>query len=335
MHIIDQVNDPAHSRLRIIAEEYPDLIAMTKTANFSVDEFESLPDEAYAWPGKRLYPIHTKEHAAISYAFSKIAQVKIPSDVRYNLDKALEVYAVDPAVYSRGQRKTASAPTYYVLPEQQRFKIACAEDVARVDTALNNKHRQLSLGDRTTAADRLYKAAQHYGVSVATKTAQMAGQTLTHTLGLRDNVHAREEAAAKLGSAVSEAYKTLADELTNTEQYISDRSYQLKIAQMLTVMDKTAGLIPQYGRTIQDPMLTVFNTQNATDSLTKVGAALHDTQLMASLPLSFWEDALGPDVANEIAPAGVVDPALLNAVLPTLPADLKKTLNIQLKAYKK
>jgi hypothetical protein len=57
--------------------------------------------------------------------------------------------------------------------------------------------------------------------------------------------------------------------------------------------------------------------------------------MLQTLPLSFWEDTLGPDIAKEIAPSGTVDMTLLSQLLPTLPADLKSALETQLAAYNK
>jgi hypothetical protein len=58
-----------------------------------------------------------------------------------------------------------------------------------------------------------------------------------------------------------------------------------------------------------------------------------DKNKLAALPVSFWKDALGDDFVAEFAPGGVVDPAQLEAVLQTLPADMKATLVPQLQPY--
>jgi len=62
---------------------------------------------------------------------------------------------------------------------------------------------------------------------------------------------------------------------------------------------------------------------------------LANKQLLSSLPLTFWEDVLGPEIAQEIAPSGEVNLELLEQVLPTLPADIKATVQRQLAAYNK
>ena len=60
-----------------------------------------------------------------------------------------------------------------------------------------------------------------------------------------------------------------------------------------------------------------------------------DKNKLAALPLSFWEDLLGPDVAKEISPDGqTVDANILAQLLPTLPADTMAVAQRQLAAYK-
>ncbi len=55
--------------------------------------------------------------------------------------------------------------------------------------------------------------------------------------------------------------------------------------------------------------------------------------MLAQIPLTFWEDTLGADITQEIAPGGVVNPEMLEQIIPTLPADLKASLETQLAAY--
>jgi hypothetical protein len=107
------------------------------------------------------------------------------------------------------------------------------------------------------------------------------------------------------------------------------------LAQLISDLDQRAGLTPYYGKKLPDPIQTVFNTDKLPRNFVKVGSALQNTALLQSLPLSFWEDTLGPDIAKEIAPTGTVDMTMLAQILPTLPADLKAALETQLAAYSK
>ena len=333
MHnIIDQTNDPAHSRLRIVVEQFPALKTMAKTASFSSDEFSGLPSSAFAWPGKRMFPIHNREHTAVSYAFSKLAENHVPTDVQAELDRAMAVYGLDKQAFE-APPPVPEIPEVYLIPEQRRFRVKTAEDVPRVEQAFYEKIRQFDVPERTKIAMRLVDAAKKHDVPVSASTHKLAGFTVTSTRVLRDYIEARKEAALKMGSQMKLAYQGLADQFKDTEPYINDRPYQIKLAQALLEMDQKTGLTPQWGRKLPDPIQTVFNTTKVASEHIKVGSALNNTALLQSLPLEFWQDALGDEITQEIAPNGTVDPQLLATILPTLPADMKATLETQLAAY--
>ncbi len=332
MSFIDQVNDPAHSRLRAVVEVFPEVREFSKTANLDPSEFSDLPDDAFAWPGRRMFPIHNREHAALSYAFSKVASDKLPSDVVSELNRALDIYGIDRSMFNP-LLKQAEDTSYYLLPEISRFRVAGPDDVRTTERAFYEKYAQLSVEDRLTAATRLSAIAEHYGVEVSPTTHKLAGQTITNTQILRDQLEARKEAALKKHSSMSEAYAALAKQFYNVSPYIQDRPYQLKVSQVVLYMDKEAGLTGQYGRYLEDPVSAVFNTGMVSKKFLKVGAALNNRALLQALPLSFWQDTLGDEVAKEIAPNGVIDMASLEAILPTLPADMKASLETQLAAY--
>lgn len=333
-NVIDQVNDPAHSRLRIVVEKFPAVRHMAKTANFAPDEFRGLPDRAFAWPGKRLFPIHNSEHAALSFAFSKIAEAPIPVEVLAELDRAATLYGIDKTAFAPAQ-KQAQDTGYYLLPEQKRFRVAGASDIPKVERAFYEKFAQLTVDDRATAATRLMEVSKKYDVPVHTSTQKLAGFTMTSTRILRDHLQARREAAIKLGSELKSAYDKLDSEFAGTVSHINDRPYQVKLAQAIHELDKKAGLTPQYGRKLMDPIQSVFNTDLPSEQFMKVGSALQNKALLQSLPITFWQDALGSDIAQEIAPDGVVNMEVLQQILPTLPADMKATLETQLSAYNK
>ena len=100
-------------------------------------------------------------------------------------------------------------------------------------------------------------------------------------------------------------------------------------------LDKEAGITGYYGKKLNTPIEAVFNTDLQRKDFIKVSSALANKELLAQLPLSFWQDTLGPDIAQEIAPDGVVNMTTLEQILPTLPADLKSALEVQLAAYNK
>ncbi len=333
--VTDQTSDSGFATLRVVVDRFPELKTMAKTANLDESEFSELPDESFAWPGIRRFPIHTPQHAALSYGYSKLASV-IPSDVREMLEKAADVYQIDRTVFEPPVEimKTASS-SQFLLPEKRRFRVDSAEVVPDAERVYHEKYAELSVTERAEAGYRLMKVAKEYSVKLKPETQKLAGFTITSTRVLRDWVGARHAAATKLGSDLAGVFDLIDDEFRGADAYIADRDYQLKIAQVISDMDKKAGLTQFYGKRLPDPIQTVFNTTEDPDDYFKFGSALQNKELLASLPLSFWQDTLGPDVAQEIAPNGQVDAGLLEQILPTLPADLKAAIETQLAAYNK
>jgi len=332
--VIDQTNDPGFSTLRVIVDRFPRLREMAKTANLDPSEFSNLPDEAFAWPGQRRFPIHNAEHTALSMGYSKVAQ-KLPSDVAETMEKAASLHGVDTEAFEEpvAIEKVASDDGHYLIPDKRRFKIASKEDVPVAERIIHEKYSSLSVGDRTIACMQLVKVAEEYGEELHPSTIKLAGLTITSTRTMRDWIEARKEASLRLGSAMAQAFETLANQFQDVEPFIHNRGDQMKLASALQRMDEAAGLTQFYGRKLLDPIETVFNTPHRSDNFVKVGSALQNKALLASLPLSFWEDALGPEIAAEIAPNGQVDITMLEQILPTLPADLKSALETQLAAY--
>ena len=336
MMIIDQTSDPGLSRLRVLVQQYPGLKEFVKTAEMDPEGFQSLPDTSFAWPGARRFPVHTPEHAALSLAYVKVAEAPLPTDVLENLVQAAAVHAVDPKIFAT--EKTASAiPTGdFLIPDKQRYLVKTAADVELAESVFFEKFAQMTIGDRTQMAQGLISAAERYSVDLHPSTYKLACVTITSTQLLKDWLGAREEAATKVGSAaVARAFSQLGSAFTNTEPYLTNREDQVKLAATVYELDKQAGLTGMYDLTLLDPLRTVFNTAHRAKDFLKVGSALQNTALLSSLPLTFWQDALGDEITSEIAPNGQLDPAALAQILPTLPQDMKNTLETQLAAYNK
>lgn len=334
--IIDQTNDPGYARLRVLLGQYPEVRDMVKQASIGPEEFQGLPDSAFAWPGRRQFPIHTREHTVLSLGYRKYSSA-IPQDVDDMLKKAAEVYEIDTKIYEKTVTKQAQVTgERYLIPEKGRFKVASADDVRYAEKVLHEKYAQLSIEDRTAAFYNLCKFAEEMKVPLAPATHKLAGFTITSTKMLKDWFEARKMAAAKIGSNYAGAYEKMAGMFAGVEPFIKDRPYQLKLAMALATMDRESGVDRFYNKSIPDPIRTVFNMDKIASQTMKIGTGmLADKQFLSSLPVTFWEDVLGPDIVKEVAPNGELNVEVLEQILPTLPADIKATVQSQLAAYGK
>jgi len=333
MTIIDQTSDPGLATMRVLLDTYPGLLEFTKTAEMSPQGFDELPANAFAWSDARLFPVHTPEHTALSMAYMKEAGVRIPRDVMVKLARAAAIHGIAPELLAR--EKTASAPAEeFLLPAKRRFRVKTAAEVELAEHIFFEKLAQFPLEDRAVMAKNLVQAAEKHGVELSPSTHKLACLTMTSTQVFRDWMRAREEAAIKLGAVIqAKAFEKLGAAYSNAEPILDAPADQAKLASCVYELDKEAGLTPMYGRQLADPLAAVYNTELRRGDFVKVGSVLQNKALVQSVPLSFWQDALGDDIAKEIAPDGVVNTEILEQILPTLPADMKNTVETQLAAY--
>jgi hypothetical protein len=331
--LVDQTKDPGYAYLRVIVDKFPAVREMCKTASMEPEAFASLPKEAFAWPEKRMFPVNNREQTALSLGYVKVAS-GVPEHVQRLVEDAADLYDIPADAYAPAQTKVASEPTY-LLPERQRFAVHSAADVKAVETAYHYKYAQLSVEDRIQAGYNLTKVAEQFGVDLEPSTQKLAGFTMTNTAALRDCLRARAVAAEKVASPMSEVFTKMAEAFNGVQPLLDDHAEQLQLAMLIDGLDKQAGITHFYGKKLYDPMKSVFNTEKFASAFMKTAGALQNKALLQQLPLDFWKDALGDDIAKEIAPNGQVDVTTLEQILPTLPADMKATLERQLAAYSK
>lgn len=331
--IIDQTTDAGFATLRVLSDKFPAIKEMAKTAELDSEEFSVLPDSAFAWPERRMFPLHNREHAVLSLAYSKVASV-LPLDVRLNLEKAASLYEIDTTSLSQEEELEKDAgEEYWLLSEQRRFRVASPGDVKLAEQMVHQRYLEFTPVERAEIMQNLVKVAEHYDVPLAPSTKKFAGITLTSTRVLKDWVYARKEAAERVNSPLSKTYEKIAQTFETAPEFVGDKQYQVKLAALLHDLDEQAGITKHYGRKLLDPIQTVWNTDKIAAQCINIAGKTFDKNMLSSLPTSFWSDAIGPDFAAEIAPGGQVDPTALEQIIATLPNDLKASLATNLAAY--
>jgi len=331
--IIDQTTDAGFATLRVLSAKFPVINEMAKTAELDSEEFSVLPDSAFAWPERRMFPLHNREHAALSLAYSKVASV-LPLDVKLNLEKAASLYEIDTVSFAHEEELEKDAgEEYWLLSEQRRFRVASPGDVKLAEQLVHQRYLEFTPVERAEIMQNLVKVAEHYEVPLAPSTKKFAGITLTNTRVLRDWVCARKEAAERVNSPLAKTYEKIAQTFETAPEFVGDKQYQVKLAALLHDLDQQAGITKHYGRKLLDPIQTVWNTDKIAAQCINIAGKTFDKNMLSSLPASFWSDAIGDDFAAEIAPGGQVDPTALEQIIATLPNDLKASLATNLAAY--
>lgn len=318
MSVVDQYHDAAYGVLYQRMHQFPELFQVVKTAEIDPSEGASLPASAFAWPDERRFPIHTREHAAISYAYAKEA-AEVPAPVLTRLRDALAVYDVSESLYETAKVAHAAPTVAYALPEQELLPLDQLEKSASL---FEEQADRLPVEYRAEAAINLASAG-----AASLKVARYAGNVVSDTAMAAEWIEARAEAAPE---NMKLAYQRLADGLRKQGPESTDRAGLSKVAATLLDMDRMAGLERLYDRKLPDPMATLFNTDKIASETVDLGGYAMPVSKLAALPVSFWEDLGGHELAREIAPNGKVAAENLGPVLETLPLDMKLVLRKQM-----
>lgn len=326
----DQFHDPSFTMLFHLLDKQPEVTAFVKHAELAED-VNQLPDSAFAWPEKRFFPIHTAEHTVLSSMYRRKYAEDVPAFVDTSLDKAQDIYGVKPLLVTTQEReKTAQVqPTMtYLLPRLKRLNVKTAADVPVAEKLLLEQYPKLSLEDRAEGFINLVKVARDMGVPLSNATHQMAGMTVCTTKTAADFIEARR-CATKV-PLFQQAYEKLAAAVRTRGQLLTDRDELVKVADAIARLDQMADLQHLYDKKLPDPIKTVFNTTKLASDFIDLDGRQVSIQTLATLPTTFWEDVLGPEMVKEVTnTAGDIDTEKLRQIIPTLPLDLKIILKHQ------
>lgn len=252
---------------------------------------------------------------------------RAPAHVGRSLKEALDVYGIPDELFA--SVKTAEAeprddPDAFLLPDIRRIPVTRPEHVKTAEDKLLAQGSRLSPGHRMLAGARLVEKAAFHGVRVSDETRRMAGLVATSTTRLADWLEAREGAAPE---TCRPGYAKLASEVRRMPGELRDREVQVRLATAIEALDELAGLTPQWGRRLPDPLDTVFNTTKSAGPGVTLAGRFIPMERMAAYPASFYSDALGPDFVREATDAGGhLDVEKLAQVLGTLPVDMQRVL---------
>lgn len=327
--MVDQYRDPALAVLVRLVESRPKLAAAVGDVDIQPEEADALPSTAFAWPEKRAFPLHTKEHTILSRVYRENS-ANVPAYVDAAIKEACDLYEIDDALFTRvKQAAPIDDPEDYLLPDRKLIPVRSAEQVKTAEEKVIAGYTKLSVESRATACTRLVEKAAHFGVTLNPLTHKLAGFTVTSTQVLKDWLGARVEASPP---PYKEAFQKLATAVSELPAEIRDRDVQIKLASVIDELDKKAGLVKYYDRKLPDPLLSVFNTSKVAGHGVTLGNKFVPMERLATYPSTFFGDIIGDDLVREASDGrGGMDVAKLAAILETLPMDMKHVLALQMR----
>ena len=338
MAIVDQRTDSRHRILYQLSQEYPGAIGALKHA--SVSDEDILPKTAYAFPQAELFPIHTPEQALLSKLYAVKQAHLVPSDVMSKINSALEIYGIAPVFGNEKVASDVDDSEHYLLPQYKALLVKSAEHIEPVTTALMEQRYQLTAQTMADACTRLIKKASLFGLKksdLPIEVFKYAGLTSCDAGVLLDWVESRSCVAPTI--EIRNAYTKIAQAIEKNfpaNGMIQDRDSLVKIAGILEAIDKEAELFPRYGRTLLDPVETVFNMDKiAMSEIMLAGKPVNEEKLVQiAQSTSVLQDILGDEWMRHVSNAqGDIDQEMLATVLQTLPGDLQQVLYKQIEAY--
>lgn len=325
MRVIDQFHDPTLGVLANLVADRPKIAMLVGDVEVNPEELDSLPASAFAWQEKRAFPIFSREHTIMSRVYRDNTS-DVPPYVDKTLKEACDVYGIDESVFTREKHAAAvDNPEDYLLPDMKRLRVTSAEHVKVAEQKLLDGYQKLSVEHRAMACKNLIEKAAQYNVALHPLMRKLAGFTVTSTQGLKDWIEARKEAST--APEYKDAFQKLADGLKGQPAELHDRPSLIKMAEVITELDKKAGLQRYYGKKLPDPLQTVFNTEKTAGFGVDLGGKFMPVERLAAYPSSFFSDILGDDLVREASDGqGGLDPHHLAEVLETLPCDMKNLL---------
>jgi hypothetical protein len=318
-----QFNDPSLKTLVGLARMNPWALEHIKEASVDPSYGDDLPDTAFAWEDRRMFPIDTPANALVSKLYIEKQAAHIPDFVKEAVDAALLLYQIDPreiSVETEGE-KTASVGDY-VFPDKQRWEVKDSNDYKLAEATLLQSDREIPFLEKTAAAVRLCKMAPKYSVTPSIELQKLAGNVVSDLNQTIDWLNARATIADETTAPL---YTKLANELEGEYPLHYNRSTLVKLAELIHTLDQKSGLEEYYNRSIPDPIHTVFNTEKKAEPIIQIESKPVPLSKLMMVPVSVWEQLMGPDLES-ITTDGDLDPKKLLEVVPTLPKDMKLVL---------
>ncbi len=277
-----------------------------------------LPASCYADTLNREYPIDSPASAiqSMSYA-TKTAGVS--PHVIGRIQKALDIYGVSVPRPEIVKEAAQVEEVVYILPEYKKLPIRRAEDVKLAEDALLRNKSKLKSDTLAMASNTLVKVAGANNMNVSPDILQLAGLTMSDLVKTADWIEARGNITG------NRVFYKLADRVRSNEGP-KNRSDLVKLSSAIDKLDKMHNIDNLYGKKIPNPLETVFSTKVAMEKVVDLGSKQVPLSELLKKPVSFYQDVLGEDIAEEISDGDSVDPQSLAEVLPTLPSDMKKLL---------
>ena len=349
--MIDIHNDDNLEVLNKIAaeEQLPDFVKQAEASLLASPS--ELPKEAFALESKRLYPMFDKASAWLSSRyFTKFAR-EIPEPTRYmvegKLKKACVLFGVEWPKEAKKPEMAKLAESDYAMVEKfedksvMKYPVNTKESTERSIEQFGSECALYPPKWRRAAAEKLLKKAGEFKINIHPSSP-------VH----KYTCHTKSPDTIKMAMSLRARY-TKSPEFSKLYCDLIEKSAQEHpdaVVDVIELLDKSSGLSRYWDNGIPDPYLSVYKkaeekkedtdkdlkivavkgrceedeegdeteTKHASQSITLAERNVPLSQL-TQMPLEWYGDLLGEDIAKEIADGNEIDEEKLKIILTSLP----------------
>jgi len=189
---------------------------------------------------------------------------------------------------------------------------------------LNQHRNKIEIADATEMATKIMTKAAELSVDLDPQARDGLERMAGH--GIASPACLQRAIASRIPFCNVATQVKLAEIADATPKELRDPEELLKIASTLEAIDRSTGLINRWGKEIAHPVdalfpVTVKAANDFADSTVRlITGSIYDLDATSTLPAGCIADALGDDIAMDLAmPGRKLDRAKLAEMLPTLP----------------
>jgi len=255
-------------------------IELIKQANVNTD-YDQLPNDLFADPIAKQFPIYTPSEAAISALYIYKQASEIDEDVKQTVGEALENYGLTqlmPLLEGEKEMVKVASEENFLLPSKMKFPALDPDMLLKSASVANQNFDRMPLEDRVEVGTNLVKVAEEYEIDskYLPKWAFVYGQKaacnlekLSQELGIRHAL-TKNDNYKDMFESIKELHK-------QAGEIVFDSGINRKIVLDMIALDKEANV--NYDE-VNDPFVAVFNEfgakpdeieKTATDELATIG----------------------------------------------------------------
>ena len=249
--------------------------------NLLADSVAILPEELVKIAATNLTAAANKFKIKIPDVLQKYASTKF-------VDNILDIRTVNESEFlTKVAENEKTSDTVYALPAKKKYPITSPELIKKAEIYFNRYQKNFEPIDKLIYVTNIIKEASKQGVELTSSYIDKYASLniLEFNKEFRDHIKVRK-------SFVKEAQSGIYDDLLGRSKEIGTS----KTAAVLHKIDKSFGLTKLYGKSIEDPLLSVFS---GPDKYAEMVADIDDTQVSLRQLKSLNDDDLTPIIGND------------------------------------